>query len=204
MSEDPICRTQYEAVWSWIDQYIWSINRFVYNGRAAIIIVLLASVMEGMSTTLMLAYYLRAPCVQRDISCSVRLVCHNYLVGLCILLFGILTANLKCGKWNRKTQAKRPFHYFLLAALFLMLASNIFFWAGVLVTALNNQDGAALSLEVLDIFVDCRPTTGESSTNCNFETWNVPWKIYNKAPAYFTTVALVTAVCVWCHIYILT
>ena len=95
---------------------------------------------------------------------------------------------------NRKTRGKRAFHYFLLLALLVMFSSTTLFWAGVIITALDNQDGASEELAYLQEYIDCKPTSADMALSCaNSRVFPGP-PIGSVAPAYFTTVALVSVV----------
>ena len=100
---------------------------------------------------------------------------------------------------HRKTHHKHIFHYLLLVALLIMFTSTSIFWVGIIITALSNQDEASHALENLGAYVICAPTTAESSNNCTNspEVSGGPSSFNNSAPAYFTTAALVCAVCIF-------
>ena len=96
---------------------------------------------------------------------------------------------------HRNTQAKRFFHYVLIAALSLMFSSTAIFWAGVIIAALDNQNGASTTLTQVQTYTHCLPTTADLINSC-FDTasTSVPLRSLNPAPGYFTTITLVVVV----------
>lgn len=76
-----------------------------------------------------------------------------------------------------------------------MFASTVFFWAGVITTALDNQRGANTVLTELHYYVNCQPTDAESAYKCedDIEEYYFNHR-FNSAPTFFTTAALVGVV----------
>ena len=93
---------------------------------------------------------------------------------------------------NRSTQVKHASHYFLLAALLVMLACTGIFWSGVIGNALGAVEGAAHNIDGLTSYLSC------VYPNVNMLGYCMQIPFGDNGPTYYlNTMALVVIVCIF-------